>query len=114
MSYFDALNRHSVDEAVSFFTDEVEILINHGRDYSYKGPREGVKQYLTMAFMLAPDATISEVNFASLETDGNNARVQVSYLVASKSYDLSRAVTEHIELVKQNSLWRIVKTDIVY
>ena len=113
-SYFDALNRHSVDDAVSFFTDEVEILINHGKDYSYKGPREGVKRYLILAFVSAPDATISEVSFVSLETDGNRARAQVSCRVASKLYDLSRTVTEHVELFKQNNVWKIAKIDIVY
>lgn len=113
-SYFDSLNRHSVDEAVGFFTDEVEILINHGRDYSYKGPREGVKQYLLMAFMLAPDAKITDVNFVSLDVDEERAKVQISYLVSSKSYDLSRTATEYLELVKQNNAWKIAKTDIVY
>jgi hypothetical protein len=113
-TYFDALNRHTVDDAVGYFTDEVEILINHGRDYSYKGPREGVKQYLLMAFMLAPDAKITEVNFNSIDIGENRARVQVSYLVSSKSYDLSRTVAERVELVKQNNVWKIAKTDIVY
>ncbi|MBS7622973.1 nuclear transport factor 2 family protein [Candidatus Bathyarchaeota archaeon] len=113
-SYYNALNRHSVDDAMGHFTDEVEILINHGRDYSYKGPREGVRQYLVIAFTLAPDAEITEVEFAGLEVDENKARAQVNYLVSSKSHNLSRTVTEQVELVKQNSSWKIFKTDITY
>ena len=113
-SYFDALNRHSVDDVVGYFADEVEILINHGRDYSYKGPREGVKQYLSMALTLAPDFKITEVNFDNLDIDENRARVQVSYQASSESYDLSRTVAEQVELVKQSNLWKIAKTDIVY
>ncbi|MEM4250548.1 MAG: nuclear transport factor 2 family protein [Candidatus Bathyarchaeia archaeon] len=113
-SYYNALNRHLVDDAMGHFTDEVEILINHGRDYSYRGPKEGVRQYLVMAFILAPDAEITEVEFVGLEVDENKARAQVNYLVSSKSHNLSRAVTEQVELVKQNSSWKISKTDITY
>jgi len=112
--FFDALNRHSVDEVVIYFSDEVEILINHGKDYSYRGSREDVKQYLLVAFTLAPDAEIKEVNISSLEVGDYEAKVQVTYLVSPKRHNLSRTVFEQFELARENNLWKIARTDIVY
>ncbi|MEM2841016.1 MAG: nuclear transport factor 2 family protein [Candidatus Bathyarchaeia archaeon] len=112
--FFDALNRHSVDEVVSYFADDVEILINHGRDYSYKGPKVGLSRYLLIAFTLAPDAEVTDVKIDSIEVVGDEAKVRVSYLVSSKTHSLSRTAVEDFDLVKMGSSWKIVRTDITY
>jgi hypothetical protein len=112
--YFEALNRHSPEDAVTFFTDNVEIQINHGKDYNYTGPREGVKSFLSTGFSIAPDATITNLTFSNMNIIGNDATVQANYVVSSKSYKLSYSVTEYIELTRENGGWKIAKTDIIF
>lgn len=112
--FFDALNRHSVDEVVSYFADDVEILINHGRDYSYKGPKVGLSRYLLIAFTLAPDVEVTDVKINSVEIGGDEAKVRVSYLVSSKTHSLLRIAVEDFDLTKMDNSWKIVRTDIVY
>lgn len=112
--YFEALNRHSPGDAVTFFTDNVEIQINHGKDYNYTGPRKGVKSFLSTGFSIAPDATITNLTFSNMNINGNDATVQANYVVSSKSYNLSYSVTEHIELTRESGVWKIAKTDIVF
>jgi len=113
-SYYEALNRHSVEDVVSFFTDNTEILINHGRDYAYHGPKEGIKSYLSTAFLMAPDATITGLDFIKIDINGSRAQVHLRYVVSSKIHDLLRPVDENIELIKQDGFWKISKTDITY
>jgi len=112
--YFEAINRHSPENAVTFFTDNVDIQINHGKDYNYTGPREGVKSFLSTGFSIAPDATITNLTFSNMNINGNDATVQANYAVSSKLYKLSYSVTEHIELNRENGVWKIAKTDIVF
>jgi len=112
-AYYDALNRHSVAELLSFFTDNVEILINHGSDYSYQGPKEKMKSYLSLAFSLDPEATVKDVEITRVKIDGDKATVQSHYVVYSGRYYFSEPVTENMELIKQNGVWEITKTDIV-
>ncbi|WP_455278803.1 nuclear transport factor 2 family protein [[Eubacterium] cellulosolvens] len=113
-AYFDILNTHSTDDAVNFFADEVEILINYGRDYSYQGSKEGIVSYLKMAFDLAPDSKISEITISKIEIDEVKATVQMNYVISSESYNFSMSITEYIDLVKQNNQWKIIRTNITY
>jgi hypothetical protein len=113
-AYFDTLNRHMTEEPINFFADEVEILINYGKDYSYYGPKEGIMPYLKMAFDLDPDSKISEVIISEIVINGDKATVQMNYVISSESYGFSMSVTEYAELVKQNNEWRIIKTNITY
>jgi hypothetical protein len=113
-AYFNTLNTHSTEEAVKFFADEVEILINHGNDYSYQGPKEGISSYLTMAFDLAPDSKISEITISKIKINGDKATVQMNYMISSESYNFSMSITEYLDLVKQNNKWRIRRTNIEY
>ena len=113
-TYFDTLNMHSTEDAVKFFANEVEILINYGKDYSYQGPKEGIVSYLTMAFDLAPDSKMSEITISKIKINGDKATVQMNYMISSESYNFSMSITEHADLVKQNNEWRIKKTNITY
>jgi hypothetical protein len=113
-AYFDTLNTHSTEDAVKFFADEVEILINYGKDYSYQGPKEGMVSYLKMAFDLAPDSKISEITISKIKINGDRATVQMNYIISSESYKFSMSITEYVDLVKQNNEWRIMKTNIAY
>ena len=113
-TYFEALNQHSTERATGLFTDNVEILINHGRDYTYQGPKEGLKQYLGTLFSLAPDARVSNASLTSLDIHEDRATVEGKFYVYSKAYNLSRQVTQYFELVERDNLWKIAKTDIVY
>jgi len=113
-AYFDTLNTHSIEDAVKFFADEVEILINYGKDYSYQGPKEGIISYLTMAFDLAPDSKISEITISKIKINGDKATVQMDYRISSESYNFSMSITEYVDLVKQNNEWRIRRTNITY
>lgn len=105
---------HSTEDAVKFFANEVEILINYGKDYSYQGPKEGIVSYLTMAFDLAPDSKISEITISKIKINGDKATVQMNYMISSESYNFSMSITEHVDLVKQNNEWRIRRTNITY
>ena len=113
-AYFDTLNTHSIEDAVKFFTDEVEILINYGKDYSYRGPKEGIVSYLTMAFDLAPDSKISGITISKIKINGDKATVQMDYRISSESYNFSMSITEYVDLMKQNNEWRIRRTNITY
>lgn len=111
-SYFDALNQHAIERAVALFTDNVEIVIKYGEGYTYQGPKEGLKRYLTTAFSLAPDAVVENVSFTDLSIIGDRATAQSTYVLHSRSYDLLQNVTEYFELVKQDNVWKISKTEI--
>jgi hypothetical protein len=113
-AYFDTLNTHSTEDTVKFFTDEVEILINYGNDYSYQGPNEGIVSYLSMAFDLAPDSKISEISISKIKINGDKATLQMNYVISSESYNFSMSITEYLDLVKQNSEWKIRRTNITY
>jgi hypothetical protein len=113
-AYFDTLNTHSTEEAIKFFVDEVEILINYGNDYSYQGPKEGIISYLTMAFDLTPDSKISKITISNITINGDQASAQMNYVISSESYNFSMSITEYVDLVKQNSEWRIRRTNITY
>jgi hypothetical protein len=113
-AYFDTLNTHSIEDAVKFFADEVEILINYGKDYSYQGPKEGIVSYLTMAFDLAPDSKISGITISKIKINGDKATVQMDYRISSESYNFSMSITEYVDLMKQNNEWRIRRTNITY
>ncbi|MCW4042537.1 MAG: nuclear transport factor 2 family protein [Candidatus Bathyarchaeota archaeon] len=113
-AYFETLNTHSIEDAVKFFADEVEILINYGKDYSYQGPKEGIVSYLTMAFDLAPDSKISGITISKIKINGDKATVQMNYMISSESYNFSISITEYVDLVKQNNEWRIKRTNITY
>jgi len=113
-AYFETLNTHLTEDAVKFFADEVEILINYGKDYSYQGSNEGIVSYLSMAFDLAPDSKISEISISKIKINGNKATVQMNYMFSSESYNFSMSITEHVDLVKQNNEWRIRRTNITY
>jgi hypothetical protein len=113
-TYFDTLNTHSTEDAVKFFADEVEIMINYGKDYSYQGPKEGIVSYLTMAFDLAPDSKISEISISKIKINSDIATVQMNYVISSQSYHFSMSITEYVDLVKQNGEWRIRRTNITY
>jgi len=113
-AYFDTLNTHSTEDTVKFFTDEVEILINYGNDYSYQGPNEGIVSYLSMAFNLAPDSKISEISISKIKINGDKATLQMNYVISSESYNFSMSITEYVDLVKQNSEWKIRRTNITY
>ncbi|MCK5627523.1 nuclear transport factor 2 family protein [Candidatus Bathyarchaeota archaeon] len=113
-AYFDTLNTHSIEDAVKFFADEVEILINYGKDYSYQGPKEGIVSYLTMAFDLAPESKISGITISKIKINGDKATVQMDYRISSESYNFSMSITEYVDLMKQNNEWRIRRTNITY
>lgn len=113
-TYFDTLNGHATEDAINFFTDEVEILINYGKDYSYYGPKEGIMSYLTMAFDLDPDSKISEITISKIIISGDKATVQMNYIISSESYGFSMSIIEYSDLVKQNNEWKIKKTNITY
>lgn len=113
-AYFDTLNTHSIEDAVKFFADEVEILINYGKDYSYQGPKEGIVSYLTMAFDLAPESKISGITISKIKINGDKATVQMDYRISSESYNFSMSITEYVDLMKQNNEWKIRRTNITY
>jgi hypothetical protein len=113
-AYFDMLSTHSTDDALKFFADEVEILINHGRDYSYRGPKEGIVPYLKMAFDLASDSKISEITISEIEIGEVKATAQINYIISSESYNFSLSITEYVDLVKINNEWKIIRTNITY
>lgn len=111
-SYFDAINQHAIERAVALFTDNVEIVIKYGDGYTYQGPKEGLKRYLTTAFSVAPDAVVENVSFTDLNVIGDRATAQSTYVLHSRSYDLLQNVAEYFELVKQDNVWKISKTEI--
>ena len=113
-AYYEAFNRHSESDQMAFFTNNVTVLINHGRDYSYNGPKEKMKSYLTLAFQLDPEVTLTDLRITRLNLRGNEATVECEYVVSSKAYKFSKPVTEYIELVKISGVWKITKTDIVF
>lgn len=113
-AYFDTLNTHSIEDAVKFFADEVEILINYGKDYSYQGPKKGIVSYLTMAFDLAPESKISGITISKIKINGDKATVQMDYRISSESYNFSMSITEYVDLMKQNNEWKIRRTNITY
>ena len=113
-AYFDTLNRHLTEDAINFFADEVEILINDGKDYSYSGSKEGIMPYLTMAFDLDPNSKISEITISNIIIDGDKATVQMNYVISSESYGFSMSITEYANLIKYNKEWKIRKTNITY
>nr|MDO8135448.1 hypothetical protein [Candidatus Njordarchaeum guaymaensis] len=113
-AYYEAFNRHSESDQMAFFTNNVTVFINHGRDYSYNGPKEKMKSYLTLAFQLDPEVALTDLHITRLNLRGNEAAVECEYVVSSKAYKFSKPVTEYIELVKTNDVWKIAKTDIVF
>jgi len=113
MAYYEAFNRHSESDQMAFFADNVTVLINHGKDYSYHGPKEKMKSYLSLAFQLDPQVTITNLRINRLNLQGDTATVESEYIISSKVYQLSKPINEHIELIKTNNAWKIVKTDIV-
>ena len=113
MAYYEAFNRHSESDQMTFFTDNVTVLINHGKDYSYYGPKEKMKSYLSLAFQLDPQVAITNLRITRLNLQGDTAAVESEYIISSKVYKLSKPINEHIELVKTNNVWKIAKTDIV-
>ncbi|WP_455369346.1 nuclear transport factor 2 family protein [[Eubacterium] cellulosolvens] len=113
-AYFDTLNTHSPEDAVKYFTDDVEITINYGKDYSYQGPKEGIITYLEMAFNLAPDSKISDVEISEIKINQNKATVQISYMISSEAFNFSMSINEYLDLVKQNNKWKIRRTNIEY
>jgi 3-phenylpropionate/cinnamic acid dioxygenase small subunit len=72
-----------------------------------------MKSYLSLAFSLDPEATVKDVEITRVKIDGDKAAVQSHYVVYSGRYDFSEPVTENMELIKQNGVWEITKTDIV-
>jgi hypothetical protein len=113
MAYYEAFNRHSESDQMGFFTDNVTVLINHGKDYSYHGPKEKMKSYLSLAFQLDPQVAITDLRITRLTLEGDTATVESEYIISSKVYQFSKPINEHIELVKTNNAWKIAKTDIV-
>lgn len=112
--YYDTLNAHSPEDAVKFFTNEVEITINYEEGYSYQGPKEGIMSYLEMGFNFAPDSRISEVKISEIKIHQNNATVQIGYIVSSKSFNFSISIDEYMDLLKENNEWKIRRINIEY
>jgi hypothetical protein len=112
--YYDTLNAHSPEDAVNFFTNEVEITINYGEGYSYQGPKEGIVSYLEMGFNFAPDSRISEVKISNIKIHQNKATVQIGYIVSSESFNFSIAIDEYMDFLKENNEWKIRRINIEY
>ncbi len=110
--YYDAFNKHWTEGYLSFFVDDGQKLYNHGRDGTYTG-HKSIGDQLSLVFLVYLDIVASDIKITGIKVDGNAATVQCEYTATSEKRQYKELFTESMELLKVDSAWKIMKTDLV-
>ena len=110
--YNEAFNRHWTEGYVAFFTDDGQKMGNHGKDGFYTG-HKSIGDQLGLIFLFYPDIALKNINVTGLEVKADTATVQCKYTAVSEKRQYSEHITEYMELVKVDGMWKISKTDLV-
>jgi hypothetical protein len=109
MDFIDAYNRHSIEDAVSFFTEGAERTVSQGGEtFKATGGYQITRQFDNF-FRNYPDIAITVVVITKLNVTGDKATVQIKYISTSPKNQLSVPYIEDMELAKVGDMWKITQ-----
>ena len=104
MTYYDAFDRHSLEDFVTCYTDDAEVdIVGY---FEMKG-REEIKSFYIEEFKNYPSSKIENLNINIMSVSGDTAAVKSTYNVSAI---LPNLITEEIDLVKVDGIWKIAKS----
>lgn len=112
VAYYDAFNRHSVDDEAAFFTDDGQKIVRAGDKVSTFAGQKDIMRHLLYNFKENPDSVTSGITITQLSITGNKAQVQAEFMYKASDTDLPQKMTENMELAKIDYSWRITKTEL--
>ena len=112
MAYYDAFNRHSVDDEIAFFTEGAEKIVRAGDQVSTFVGHRDIMRHLLSNFKKNPDSVLSGITITQLSVTGNKAQVQAEFMYKASDTDLPQKMTEIMELAKIDYSWKITKTEL--
>ena len=112
MAYYDAWNRHSVDDEIAFFTEGAEKIVRTGDQVSTFAGQKDIMRHLLYNFKENPDSVISGITITQLSVTGNKAQVQVEFMYKVSETDLPQKMIEIMELAKIDYSWKITETEL--
>jgi len=114
LAYFDAVNRHSTDDLVTFLDYTAKMVINNGAHTSYTlDGRWEIKEDYQEFFKKNPGTTFSNIEINDLKITGDKADLECKFrsnIVSDTEKYFYDAIWK-VELGKVNELWKIEKID---